>query len=98
MQSIALAIQEGASAYLNRQYQVITLVGIVVTAFLTYVLGWHVGVGFVIGAFLSGLAGYIGMNVSVRANVNRRSCPRRTSVSFECFIYSRSYYRLLLSA
>ncbi len=68
MQKIASAIQEGATAYLNRQYQMITLVGIVIFALLSWRLGLYVGVGFLIGSVLSGLAGYIGMNVSVRSN------------------------------
>lgn len=69
MQEIAAAIQEGASAYLNRQYRTITFVGVIVTAGLYYLLGWHVALGFIVGAVLSGIAGYAGMLVSVRANV-----------------------------
>jgi K(+)-stimulated pyrophosphate-energized sodium pump len=69
MQSIAAAIQEGARAYLKRQYTTIFFVGVVVFLILTYTLGWYVGVGFIIGAVLSGVAGFVGMHVSVRANV-----------------------------
>ncbi len=69
MQEIAAAIQEGAGAYLNRQYTTIGIVGVVVAVILGATLGITVAVGFIIGAVLSGLAGYVGMNVSVRANV-----------------------------
>ncbi len=76
MQEIAGAIQEGAAAYLNRQYMTIGGVGVVVGVLLGFLLGVPVAIGFFIGAILSGVAGYIGMNVSVRANVRTTEAAR----------------------
>ncbi len=77
MQEIAAAIQVGANAYLNRQYTTIAIVGAVVFALLWVLLGLRVGIGFLIGAVLSAAAGYIGMNVSVRANVRTAEAARQ---------------------
>ena len=76
MQEIAEAIQIGAKAYLNRQYKTIAVVGVIVLAIVIYFFNYLVGIGYFIGAFLSGLAGYVGMLISVKANVRTAEASR----------------------
>ncbi|NNL96210.1 MAG: sodium-translocating pyrophosphatase [Xanthomonadales bacterium] len=76
MQGIAAAVQEGASAYMNRQYSTIGVVGVVLFAVVGFALDWATAIGFAIGAIFSALAGYIGMFVSVRANVRTAEAAR----------------------
>lgn len=88
MKMVSLAIQEGACAYLNRQYKIIASIGVIIMVAISWLLGVYAGFGFFLGAFLSGTAGYIGMHISVRANVRtanaaRESLQRALKVSFD---------------
>ena len=88
MQEIATAIQEGARAYLNRQYMTIAIVGVIIFVLIWIIFGLSSAVGFFIGAFFSGAAGYVGMNISVRSNVRTtqaasKSLAEGLSVSFK---------------
>ncbi len=77
MQEIASAIQIGAKAYLNRQYKTIAIVGVVVLVIVSFSFSILVGLGYLIGATLSGIAGYVGMLVSVQANVRTAEASRK---------------------
>ena len=77
MQNIARAIQEGAKAYLARQYKTISYVAILVFLVLGLTLGWMTGLGFLVGALFSGIAGFVGMNVSVKANVRTTEAAKK---------------------
>src|SRR5919201_2164815 len=76
MREIAAAIQEGASAYLNRQYMVIGILGVIIAVILGFAISWTTAALYVVGAALSAAAGYVGMNVSVRTNLRTAEAAR----------------------
>lgn len=76
MRQIAHAIQEGAMAYMHRQFKTVAVFAIIIAALMAYLLGWHIALSFVAGAVFSALAGYIGMNVSIRANVRTAAAAK----------------------
>src|SRR5438874_4760780 len=76
MRQIAAAIQEGAAAYLNRQYTVIAVIGVVIAVVIGFLINWKTAGLYIVGAVLSAVAGYVGMNIAVRANVRTAEAAR----------------------